>query len=78
MSRDAPTRLVIELDVEAEPITGQLSGPAGKALPFTGWLELMAAIEEVRGAELHAASTRARPAAANRMPAPSGAEADER
>jgi hypothetical protein len=39
----------VQLDIEAgEPIRGQLSASGMGALPFYGWLELVAAIEAVR------------------------------
>jgi hypothetical protein len=40
---------VVQLDIEAgEPIRGQLSVSGMGALPFYGWLELVAAIQTVR------------------------------
>ncbi|MGZ4178320.1 MAG: hypothetical protein ACXVUX_19070 [Solirubrobacteraceae bacterium] len=43
------TRSRVELDIQAgEPIRGQLSASGTGALPFYGWLELVAAIETVR------------------------------
>jgi hypothetical protein len=39
----------VELEIQAgEPIRGQLSASGIGALPFHGWLELVAAIESVR------------------------------
>jgi hypothetical protein len=39
----------VELDIQAgEPIRGQLSASGMGALPFHGWLELVAAIQKVR------------------------------
>ena len=39
----------VRLDIEAgEPIRGQLSASGMGALPFYGWLELVAAIQTVR------------------------------
>ena len=39
----------VELDIEAgEPIRGQLSASGTGALPFYGWLELVAAIQTIR------------------------------
>ena len=41
-----------ELDIqEGEPIRGQLSASGTGALPFYGWLELVAAIQTVRALE---------------------------
>jgi hypothetical protein len=54
MSPADPPRLVIELDLTAEPIGGWLTSPAAGARPFAGWLDLMAALERARAAELHA------------------------
>jgi hypothetical protein len=39
----------VQLDIEAgEPIRGHLSASGMGALPFYGWLELVAAIQRVR------------------------------
>ncbi|HEX3974760.1 MAG TPA: hypothetical protein VHW96_00775 [Solirubrobacteraceae bacterium] len=39
----------LELDIQAgEPIRGQLSASGTGALPFYGWLELVAAIQKAR------------------------------
>jgi hypothetical protein len=43
-----PIRLTIELENERDPIEGWLRVEHGEAVPFTGWLELMAAVEQVR------------------------------
>jgi hypothetical protein len=43
------TRSRVELDIQAgEPIRGQLSASGMGALPFYGWLELVAAIQTIR------------------------------
>jgi hypothetical protein len=43
------TRSRVELDIQAgEPIRGQLSASGMGALPFYGWLELVAAIQQIR------------------------------
>lgn len=43
------TRSRVELDIQAgEPIRGQLSASGTGALPFYGWLELVAAIQTIR------------------------------
>ena len=40
----------VQLDIQAgEPIRGQLSASGMGDLPFYGWLELVAAIQKVRG-----------------------------
>ena len=42
-------RSTFELDIqEGEPIRGQLSASGTGALPFYGWLELVAAIQAAR------------------------------
>lgn len=69
MSPGDPARLVIELDLETEPIAGRLASPATGARRFAGWLELMAALEQARAAELQAESTSAGAVGANRMAA---------
>lgn len=57
MIGDMPQRLHLELDLErAEPITGRLSGVDGDERSFTGWLDLLAALEaalaDVRAGEI--------------------------
>ena len=43
------TRSKVELEIQAgEPIRGQLSASGIGALPFYGWLELVAAIQSAR------------------------------
>ena len=43
------TRSKVELVIQAgEPIRGQLSASGIGALPFYGWLELVAAIQSIR------------------------------
>ena len=45
-------RSTFELDIqEGEPIRGQLSASGTGALPFYGWLELVAAIQAARAYE---------------------------
>lgn len=44
----APPRLQLALELElelGEPVSGHLRGIGGAATPFTGWLELHAALE---------------------------------
>jgi hypothetical protein len=60
MSPTDGARLVIELDLEAQPIGGWLTSPAAGARPFVGWLDLMAALEQARVAELQALLPRER------------------
>jgi hypothetical protein len=65
MRSSAWARLVIELDLAAQPIGGWLTSPAAGARPFVGWLDLMAALEHARAAELQA-----NPTDANTQPTP--------
>lgn len=41
--------LRLEVDREADPITGTLAEPGAIGVPFTGWLGLTNAIETIRG-----------------------------
>jgi hypothetical protein len=46
---DLDTRSKVELQIQdGEPIRGQLSASGTGALPFYGWLELVAAIQSAR------------------------------
>jgi hypothetical protein len=38
----------LAIDVDSEPITGSISNGREVGQPFTGWIELVAAIEAVR------------------------------
>ena len=78
MNPGDPARLVIELDLEAEPIAGRLASPAAGARRFAGWLELMAALEHARAAELHGESTSAGAVGANWTAGRSVSERHER
>jgi hypothetical protein len=40
-----PLRLHIDLQPASEPIEGHLAGEHGETVSFTGWLELIAAIQ---------------------------------
>jgi hypothetical protein len=42
-------RVVLDLQIEGEPITGRISLGAESERPFHGWLELANAIESARG-----------------------------
>jgi hypothetical protein len=46
MSKTA--HLALTIDVESDPITGSVSTTGGEAKPFSGWMELVAAIESAR------------------------------
>lgn len=50
MSSDPRIVLRLEVDPEADPITGTLGGGDRERRPFTGWLELTDEIEAVRAA----------------------------
>ena len=45
-----PLRVDLEIAVDTEPIEGVLHAPDAQPRPFTGWLALMATIDEVREA----------------------------
>jgi hypothetical protein len=49
-----PLRFQLELAVDSEPIEGLLHREQGESVPFTGWLELMAAIDATRTQALDA------------------------
>jgi hypothetical protein len=38
----------LEIDVDSDPITGTVCATEGDSRPFSGWIELVSAIEEVR------------------------------
>jgi hypothetical protein len=58
-----PIRLQLELDSCKDPIRGHVGNSDAEPIPFTGWLELMAAMERLRSASPHAPDRR-QPAAA--------------
>jgi hypothetical protein len=41
-------RLQLELDRKSDPIEGRLTTQQGRTITFTGWLELMSALEHAR------------------------------
>ena len=41
----AAVRLSLEVEPDSEPISGRLSDASGAERPFTGWLDLAAALE---------------------------------
>jgi hypothetical protein len=43
-----PTRLSLELDAGTNPVSGRLDGPGQQTRRFSGYMELMSRIEEVR------------------------------
>ena len=50
MPTSGTLRLELELDSHTDPIQGRLGSPDGELIPFTGWLELMAAMQKLTGA----------------------------
>jgi hypothetical protein len=44
-----PRRITLELDSDAEPITGRIGEEGGDSRPFTGWLGLAAALSWTLG-----------------------------
>lgn len=44
----ATAHLELSIDVDSDPISGSLSNGSYGARPFTGWIELVAAIEAAR------------------------------
>jgi len=51
-SMDAPlfsSRLVVEVEADADPIRGTVTDEQGNASAFVGWVALISALEERRG-----------------------------
>jgi hypothetical protein len=48
--RRGTAHLQLAIDVDSDPITGSVSDGSQGAQPFTGWMELVAAIETARSA----------------------------
>jgi hypothetical protein len=46
------TQVQLSIEIDSEPISGSLSVDAGAPQQFCGWIELVAALESVRGAAL--------------------------
>jgi hypothetical protein len=44
----ATAHLQLAIDVDSEPISGSVSNGANGTQPFSGWIELVAAIEAAR------------------------------
>jgi hypothetical protein len=44
-SPPGPIRLELEVDAHGDHIAGRIGDAKGQVVPFTGWLELIAAIE---------------------------------
>ncbi len=47
----ATKHLELAIDIDSDPITGSFSDAAQRSQSFTGWIELVAAIEAVRSSE---------------------------
>ncbi|MBV9804148.1 MAG: hypothetical protein JO130_13195 [Solirubrobacterales bacterium] len=47
----ATRHLELAIDIDSDPITGSFSRGAENSRPFTGWIELVAAIEAARSSE---------------------------
>jgi hypothetical protein len=48
--RRGTAHLKLAIDVDSDPISGSVSNGSHGAEPFTGWIELVAAIEAARAA----------------------------
>jgi hypothetical protein len=44
-------RFTLELDCDADPITGRLLNEGGESRAFAGWLDLAAALEHLSNSE---------------------------
>ena len=51
----ATTHLELAIEVDSDPISGSVGNGAHRSQPFSGWIELVAAIEAVRSSA-HASS----------------------
>lgn len=47
----ATRHLELAIHIDSDPITGSLTHGAESSRPFTGWIELVAAIEAARSSE---------------------------
>jgi len=47
----ATTHLRLSIDVDSDPITGSVTNSDARAKPFTGWIDLVAAIEAARAGD---------------------------
>ncbi len=54
----ATTHLELAIDIDSDPITGSFSHGAGNSRPFSGWIELVGAIEAARSSEHSAERSR--------------------
>jgi hypothetical protein len=62
MPPDSRCRLILEVDLAADPISGVLRDGSGRARPFSGWMALTRTIELGLGAARDATSPDARAA----------------
>jgi hypothetical protein len=44
-------RLSIEVEIGTDPITGRVGDPSGASVSFSGWLDLIDALERARNAK---------------------------
>jgi hypothetical protein len=45
-----PLRLVLEVERDVDPIRGTVADPPGPAREYVGWVALIGALDELRGA----------------------------
>ncbi len=61
MATDArEIRLILLIDLDADPITGSLETADGRSRGFAGWIGLAATLNAIRSAEAGVADPRAR------------------
>jgi hypothetical protein len=48
--RSEVLRLVLEVERDVDPIRGTVADPHGPARPYVGWVALIGALDELRGA----------------------------
>jgi hypothetical protein len=77
-SRPQTTTATIELDLDAQAPTGDLTDGRGQARRFSGWIELAAAIEDWRTSTARADSRQAAIKAPDRRPAANTAHRNPR
>lgn len=63
MARDAHARMILELDLAADPVAGVLHDANGDGQPFAGWMALTRTIELSLDAARRAEGGQADPAA---------------
>ncbi|MDQ3723525.1 MAG: hypothetical protein M3376_10785 [Actinomycetota bacterium] len=50
-------RLILVIDLDADPINGSLETPDGRSRGFLGWIGLAARLNAIRDAEIEAEDT---------------------